>query len=415
MSEEERTDGRVSKKTSRSAKITIAIQTIIILFLGYWAFEEYQNNIYFQSYVNTTLQVYMLPIAAIVFGVPALTAFGFFFKRSRGKSSEHLLAESGISSPNSFGISNSSSRGKSENVSPIYAELSSRFGQSIASPVSATNQSDQNKQSGLQNTDQSSGSRIKTGPSGLPILERVEPRQQTLEVKEVIPSQRYQAPKQFEDSPQGREAAYRPAPPNFPRQPDNSQVRSPPPSAPMVRPPTVVTGVMGQGPRPYTPAPPPIQPPTRPSPGLSSQPIQDKWQAGARPPAPLVSMPRPPQFNPTNTPAPSSSFGAGVTGQPTSGLSRVGPVKSPGDKTPSAEPVRGLNRIEPIQAVANRLPFPKSQPQTSGDNKEQTFSPNIPASEAQPSSYSSPFTVGKPLQPGKRDDKREVSGENTGS
>src|SRR5262245_46421146 len=202
MGESESISGTISKRTPASAKITIALQTIIILFLGYWAFEEYQNNIYFQSYVNATLQVYMLPIAAIVFGVPALAIFGFFVKRSRAHSSETLRFENGGSgSMSSFGVSRASSRGKSEKVSPLYAELSSRFGQSITTSNPIASQTDQEKRPVLQQADQSSASRIKTGPSGLPVLERVESRQQTLQTKGETQNQGYQPPRAIGDSP----------------------------------------------------------------------------------------------------------------------------------------------------------------------------------------------------------------------
>ena len=409
MGEEQDRAGLSKHRTSASAKIIIALQTLIILFLGYWAVEEYQNNIYFQSYVNATVQTNMLPIGVAVIGIPALAALGLFFRRSRSRAAEPLLVGTELRSPKGFiGATRSSATGSSESVSPLYAELSSRFGQSIASPSSTPNQPNQNKQSVLQRTDQSSGPKIRTGPSGLPVLDRVEPRQQTLETKEEIQGQRYEAPKQISDSAMVREGGYRPAAPSFPRQPDNPVVRRPPSSAPINRPSTIVTGVMGQSPRPYTPPSTQTQSPVRQTP--IPQPVQDRWEPGNRPPAPLVSMPpKPSPFNPTSSPSSNSSFGSAGSNAPTSGLSRVGQANTPGVESP-----RGLNRIEPVQAIANRLPWPKNQPPTSSSYNPPS-SPREQGTETQTSSYTDSFTSGKPSQPLKRDDKREVSGENTGS
>jgi len=398
--------GPSRRRTPSSAKIIIALQTLIIVFLGYWAVEEYQNNIYFQTYVNTTLQANMLPIGVGVIGIPVLAALGLFFRRRR--SAESLLVGREIQSPRGLiGATRSSASGSSESGSPLYAELSSRFGQSMTSPSSTSDQPNQNRQPILQRTDQSSGSRIKTGPSGLPVLERVEPRQQTLEAREGIQGQRYQAPKEISNSAPARGAGYRTSAPSFPRQPDNP-VRQPPISAPINRPSTVVTGVMGQGPRPYTP-PPQTQSSIRQTP--IPQPVQERWEPGIRPPAPLVSMPpRPSSFNPISPPTSNPSFGSAGSNPPTSGLSRVRPTNAPG-----VESQRGLNRIEPVQAVVNPLPWPKKQPPTSNNYEDAPSSSREQGAEAQTSLYSDSFTSGKPLQPLKRDDKREASSGNTGS
>ena len=74
MGEGQEQSGLSKHRTPSSAKIIIALQTLVILFLGYWAVEEYQNNIYFQSYVNTTLQINMLPISAAVVGLKTTSA-----------------------------------------------------------------------------------------------------------------------------------------------------------------------------------------------------------------------------------------------------------------------------------------------------------------------------------------------------
>jgi len=400
--------GLSTHRTPSSAKIVIVLQTLVILFLGYWAVEEYQNNIYFQSYVNTTLQINMLPIGAVVVGIPALAALGLFFRRRRA--AESLLVGSDIQSRKGFiGATRSPATGSSENVSPLYAALSSKFGQSISGSSSTSNEPDQNRQPVLQRTDQSSGSRIKTGPSGLRVLERVEPRQQTLESKEGIQGQRYQAPKEISGSAPVRDAGYRPAAPSFPRQPDNPGLRQPPSSAPINRPSTIVTGVMGPGPRPYAPPPAQTQSPIRQTP--MTQPVQDRWEPGTRPPAPLASMPpRPSSFNPTSSPSSNSSFRSAGSNPPAPGLGRVGLPNATG-----VESQPGLHRIEPVQALANRLPWPKKQPPTSNNYEDAPSSSREQGAEAQTNSYSDSLTSGKPLQPLKRDDKREASGDNAGS
>ena len=51
-------------------------QTLIILFLSSWIYEEYLNNIYLQAYVNDTFQAYGLLIAAAVIVGALGLAFG---------------------------------------------------------------------------------------------------------------------------------------------------------------------------------------------------------------------------------------------------------------------------------------------------------------------------------------------------
>ena len=51
-------------------------QTLIILFLSSWIYEEYLNNIYLQAYVNDTFQAYGLLIAAVVIVGALGLAFG---------------------------------------------------------------------------------------------------------------------------------------------------------------------------------------------------------------------------------------------------------------------------------------------------------------------------------------------------
>jgi len=44
------------KSIPRFAKILMLVQTFIILFLSFWIYQEYLNNPYLQSYVNSNLQ-----------------------------------------------------------------------------------------------------------------------------------------------------------------------------------------------------------------------------------------------------------------------------------------------------------------------------------------------------------------------
>ena len=44
------------KSTPGFAKFVIAAQTVIILYFSYWAVSEYNNNYYFQAYLNSVFQ-----------------------------------------------------------------------------------------------------------------------------------------------------------------------------------------------------------------------------------------------------------------------------------------------------------------------------------------------------------------------
>lgn len=46
----------VSGSIPGHAKAIIVFQTFVILFLSFWIYQEFQNNQYLQSYVNTSLQ-----------------------------------------------------------------------------------------------------------------------------------------------------------------------------------------------------------------------------------------------------------------------------------------------------------------------------------------------------------------------
>lgn len=53
------------------AKFLIVAQSIVIVYFVFWSLEEYANNLYFQGYVNSTLQ-------ASGFGIIALSSVGIF-------------------------------------------------------------------------------------------------------------------------------------------------------------------------------------------------------------------------------------------------------------------------------------------------------------------------------------------------
>ena len=64
------------RKTPGFAKGIMLFQTLIILFLSSWIYEEYLNNIYLQSYVNDTFQAFGLLIAGVVIVGALGLAFG---------------------------------------------------------------------------------------------------------------------------------------------------------------------------------------------------------------------------------------------------------------------------------------------------------------------------------------------------
>jgi len=49
-------EGSLWKRVPGFAKILILAQTVIILFMGFWIYEEYLNNVFLQAYVNGLFQ-----------------------------------------------------------------------------------------------------------------------------------------------------------------------------------------------------------------------------------------------------------------------------------------------------------------------------------------------------------------------
>ena len=86
-------------------------QTLIILFLSSWIYEEYLNNIYLQSYVNDTFQAYGLLIA----GVVIVGALGLAFGLLKVLKSTHKQIGALVNQPDlpSVGASSGSSKATS--------------------------------------------------------------------------------------------------------------------------------------------------------------------------------------------------------------------------------------------------------------------------------------------------------------
>ncbi len=60
------------------AKIIMLLQSMMILFLSFWVVQEYMYNIYFQAYVNDTIQAEGSLIAILIFVSALGVALGLF-------------------------------------------------------------------------------------------------------------------------------------------------------------------------------------------------------------------------------------------------------------------------------------------------------------------------------------------------
>lgn len=94
-------DGR---RTPGFAKGIMLFQTLIILFLSSWIYEEYLNNIYLQAYVNDTFQAYGLLIAGIV----VVGALGLAFGLLKVLKSTHKQIGELVSQPGSLSLTGTS-------------------------------------------------------------------------------------------------------------------------------------------------------------------------------------------------------------------------------------------------------------------------------------------------------------------
>lgn len=65
------------------AKAIMALQTLVILFLSFWVYQEYQNNQYLQTYVNTNLSGTGFAVLALATITGFSTAAVVLFKKLR--------------------------------------------------------------------------------------------------------------------------------------------------------------------------------------------------------------------------------------------------------------------------------------------------------------------------------------------
>jgi hypothetical protein len=65
-------------------KILLLVQSFVIAYLGFWVYENYQNDFYFQSYVNSSLQGSGFTVVALSsVGIFSAVAMGLYLKLRR--------------------------------------------------------------------------------------------------------------------------------------------------------------------------------------------------------------------------------------------------------------------------------------------------------------------------------------------
>jgi hypothetical protein len=65
-------------------KIFLIVQSFVIAYLGFWMYENYQNDYYFQTYVNASLQGSGFTIIALsIVGIFSAVAMGLYLKLRR--------------------------------------------------------------------------------------------------------------------------------------------------------------------------------------------------------------------------------------------------------------------------------------------------------------------------------------------
>ncbi len=74
-------------------KVLLLLQSFVIAYLGFWMYENYQNDFYFQAYVNASLQGSGFTIVALSsVGIFSAVAMGLYMKlRRTHKELEHLI------------------------------------------------------------------------------------------------------------------------------------------------------------------------------------------------------------------------------------------------------------------------------------------------------------------------------------
>src|SRR5438874_2771036 len=75
-------------------KVLLLLQSFVIAYLGFWMYENYQNDFYFQAYVNASLQGSGFAIVALSsVGIFSAVAMGLYLKlRRTHKELEHLIS-----------------------------------------------------------------------------------------------------------------------------------------------------------------------------------------------------------------------------------------------------------------------------------------------------------------------------------
>jgi hypothetical protein len=84
-------------------KVLVIVQSFVIAYLALWVYENYQNDAYFQAYVNSSLQGSGFAIVALSsVGIFSAVAMGLYLKlrsrRGEGLTSKERLAQEGHSS-----------------------------------------------------------------------------------------------------------------------------------------------------------------------------------------------------------------------------------------------------------------------------------------------------------------------------
>ncbi len=77
------------------AKMIMVVQTVVIFFLSFWIFQEFQNNVYLQGYVNSFLQssgVTLVALGSVSF-FSAVAVFLFAKLRRTRKELDTVLTE----------------------------------------------------------------------------------------------------------------------------------------------------------------------------------------------------------------------------------------------------------------------------------------------------------------------------------
>jgi len=74
-------------------KLLVLVQSFVIAYLGFWMYENYQNDFYFQAYVNASLQGSGFSIVALsCVGIFSAVAMGLYLKlRRTHRELEHLI------------------------------------------------------------------------------------------------------------------------------------------------------------------------------------------------------------------------------------------------------------------------------------------------------------------------------------